>query len=52
MMGYGIQGVDDEDEMVLAMKAIKAINPQNSHLLLHELLQGSSRDDMNVKRAE
>lgn len=26
-MGYGVQGIDDEDEMVLAMKAIKAFNP-------------------------
>ncbi len=29
-MGYDVQGVDDEDEMVLAMKAIKAVNPKVS----------------------
>ena len=27
-MGYDIKEVDDEDEMVLAMKAIKAVNPK------------------------
>ena len=26
-MGYDVQGMDDEDEMVLAMKAIKKVNP-------------------------
>ena len=29
-MGYDIQNVDDEDEMVVAMKAIKAVNPKTS----------------------
>ena len=27
-MGYDVKDVDDEDEMVLAMKAIKAVNPK------------------------
>ena len=27
-MGYDVKNVDDEDEMVLAMKAIKAVNPK------------------------
>ena len=29
-MGYDVKNVDDEDEMVLAMKAIKALNPKIS----------------------
>ena len=29
-MGYDVKDVDDEDEMVLAMKAIKAVNPKIS----------------------
>ena len=29
-MGQDVQGVDDEDEMVMAMKAIKAVNPKIS----------------------
>ena len=29
-MGYDIKNVDDEDEMVIAMKAIKAVNPKTS----------------------
>lgn len=27
-MGYNIVDTDDEDEMVLAMKAIEAVNPK------------------------
>lgn len=27
-MGYKVQGIDDEDEMVMAMKAIKRVNPK------------------------
>ena len=29
-MGYDVKNVDDEDDMVLAMKAIKAVNPKIS----------------------
>ena len=29
-MGYDVKDVDDEDEMVLAMKAIEAVNPKIS----------------------
>ena len=41
-MGLEVKGVDDEDEMILAMMAVKKVKSQGGYILLHELSQGSS----------
>ena len=53
-MGYDVKDVDDEDEMVLAMKAIKAVNPKiatyfymNSHKDRPEMTRMARELDAN-----
>ena len=53
-MGYDVKNVDDEDEMVLAMKAIKAVNPKittyfymNSHKDRPEMTRMARELDAN-----
>jgi hypothetical protein len=44
-MGLEVKGIDDEDEMFLAMMVIKKLNPKVAgylHVFLHELIQRSS----------